>query len=156
MATSAQTIEWEALEHHHVEKGSDWYLALGIVATVASALAIFFGNVLFAIVIALGALLMAIVSMREPGIISFAVTPRGVRVDDRLYPFATLSSFCIDEEHPHGPHLLLKSTGLFSTLLVIPLPPEEVERVDDALAARLAEEHMEESIAHRLLEFFGF
>ena len=155
-ARAVQTISWEATEHHHVEKGSDWYWALGIIAVVGATVSIIFGNILFAIVIALGAVVMAIVSLREPTVIPFELTPRGMRIDDRLYRYATLESFCIDGDAPRGPQLLLKSTGMLSTLLVIPLPEEAVEEIDDILAERLPEEHMEESLAHRLLEFLGF
>src|SRR3989338_4286703 len=137
-ARAVQTISWEATEHHHVEKGSDWYWALGIIAVVGATVSIIFGNILFAIVIPL------------------ELTPRGMRIDDRLYRYATLESFCIDGDAPRGPQLLLKSTGMLSTLLVIPLPEEAVEEIDDILAERLPEEHMEESLAHRLLEFLGF
>lgn len=156
MAGRTETISWEAEEHLHIEKGNDWYWALGIIACVGAAIAIIFGNILFAIVIALCAAVMTIVSMRKPAIIPFALTPRGMRIDDRLYPYATLESFCIDEESPYGPQLLLKSRGLLSPLLIIPLPEEAVEEIDDMLAERLPEEHLEESLAHRLLEFLGF
>lgn len=156
MATAAPTISWEAFEHQHIEKTSDWYLALGIIAFVAAGVSVFFGNILFAIVIALGAAVMALVSMRQPSIILFAITPRGVRVDNRLHPYAALASFCIDEESPSGPQLILRSRGMLSPLLVIPLPSEAVEEIDDALAGRLPEEHLEESLSHRLLEFLGF
>lgn len=156
MAGRAETISWEAAEHLHIEKRSDWYWALGIIAFVGATIAIIFGNILFAIVIVLGAVVMAVVSMREPAVIPFALTPRGMRVDDRLYPYATLESFCIDEESPYGPQLLLKSRGMLSPLVIIPLPDEAVEEIDDILAERLPEEHLEESLAHRLLEFLGF
>lgn len=157
MAVNAvPTISWEASEHPHIEKKSDWYWALGIVAFVGAAIAVIFGNILFAIVIILGAILMAIVSVREPAIVPYSITARGMRVDDRLYPYATLESFCIDEESPAGPQLLLKSSGMLRPLMIIPLPPEAIEEVDMILAERLPEEHLEESLSHRLLEFLGF
>jgi hypothetical protein len=156
MAARTETISWEATEHHHVEKGSDWYWALGIIALVGATIAVIFGNILFAIVIVLGAIVMTIVSRREPSFIPFAITPRGVRVDDRLYPYATIESFCVDEDGPLGPQLILKSNAAFRPLIVIPLPPEAVGEIDDILAERLPEEHLEESLAHHLLEFLGF
>lgn len=157
MATrDAYTLTWEAPEHHHIEKGSDWYWALGIIAAVGAVLAIVFGNILFAIVILLGATIMTIVSLREPAIIPFAITPRGVRVNDRLYPYATLASFCIDDEDPRGPQLLLRSSGALAPIIVMPIPDEYVEEIDDVLSKRLPEEHLEESLAHRLMEFIGF
>ena len=156
MAVHTETITWEAAEHHHVEKKGDWYWALGIIAVVGATIAIIFGNILFAIVIALGAVVMTIVSLREPAVIPFAITPRGMRIDDRLYPYATLESFCIDEDAPRGPQLLLKSRSMLQPLIIIPLPEEAVEEIDDMLAERLPEEHIEESLAHHLLEFLGF
>lgn len=156
MATQTPTITWEAFEHPHVEKKSDWYWALGIISFVGAAIAVVFDNILFAIVIVLSAVLMAVVSMRKPSIVPYAITPRGMRVDDELYPYATLESFCIDEEAPSGPQLILKSSGMLRPLMVIPLPPEAIEEVDTILAERLPEEHLEESLAHRLLEFLGF
>ncbi len=149
-------ISWEAEEHAHREKNVDWYWALGIVAVVGAVISVIFGNVLFAIVIVLGAILMAIVSLREPSVIPFAITTRGVRVDDHLYPYSTLGSFCIDEDAQQGPQLLLKSRGTFRPLIIIPLPEEAIEEIDDILAERLPEEHLEESLAHHLLEFLGF
>ncbi len=156
MANAAQTIVWEAAEHHHIEKGSDWYWALGIVAAVGAIIAVIFSNILFAVVIALGAVVMALVSRREPRMLAVEITPRGVRVDEKLHPYATLESFCIDEESPHGPQLLLKSRGLFQQLIVVALPPESVEEIDDILAERLPEEHLQDSISQHVLEFLGF
>ncbi len=151
-----RTIEWEAPEHHHIEKSGDWYWALGIIAIVAAVIAVLLGNVLFAILILLASVLMAFVSMRGPAVIPFSISKRGVRVDDKLYPYPTLASFCIDEEDPRGPQLLIRAAGALVPLIIIPLPEEAVDEIDEILAERLPEEHLEESLAHRLLEFFGF
>ena len=156
MAAKEKSITWEAPEHHHIEKGSDWYWVLGILALAGTVTAVLFGNLLFAIVIVLGAMLMTLVSLRGPDILTYTISTRGVRVEDELYTYSNLSSFCINEEDVQGPQLLLRSKGAFQQLIVIPLPEEAVEHVDDMLAARLPEEHLEESLAHKLLEFFGF
>jgi len=131
-----QAITWEAPEHHHIEKSSDWFWALGIIAVAGAATAIFLGNVLFGIVIVLGAAVMFI---------------------DELHPHASLESFYIDAEHEHGPHLLIRSQQkTFDSLLVIPIPEEYMEDIDELLGSRLPEEHLEEPLSHRVLEFFGF
>lgn len=156
MAARADSITWEAPEHHHIEKGSDWYWALAIIAFAIVIVAVFLGNLLFAIVIALGALLVAFVSLRGPLTVSFAITPRGVRIGDELHPYASLASFCLDDEDPRGPQLLLQSKRALIPLLVLPVPEDALEEIDDMLAERLPEEHLEESLAQRLLEFLGF
>ena len=39
-------IEWDAPEHHYVEKTADWYWAVGIITLTAAALAFIFGNII--------------------------------------------------------------------------------------------------------------
>ena len=45
--TVVEGISWEAPEHRHTDKSSDWYWALGIIAIAAAAAALVFGNTLF-------------------------------------------------------------------------------------------------------------
>jgi len=149
-------VTWEAPEHHHIEKGNDWFWALGLLALAGAVAAFVFGNTLFGIVILLGAITMAIFAMNDPNMVTFAVTARGVRVGTTLYPYTTLESYFIDEEHEHGPQLLVKSKRTFMPLIILPLPEEYVDDVEDLVAPRLDEEHLEEPLSHRLLEFLGF
>jgi hypothetical protein len=156
MADIPRAITWEAPEHRHNEKSSDWYWALGIVAIAAAAAVVVFGNTLFAVVILLGASTMIIVAHREPKMMEFAVTMRGIRVGSELLPYTTLESFYIDEENPNGPQLLVKSKRLFMPLIILPIPEEHTDDIDDLISSRLPEEHLEEPLSHRMLEFFGF
>ncbi len=105
----ARTLYWEALEHTHPQRGSDWYWVLGIVAGAGAVAAILFGNVLFAVVILLAAMTLAIFATRGPSMIPYTVGPRGIRIGDELYPYSTLESFYLDEEAPGDVELLLKS-----------------------------------------------
>jgi hypothetical protein len=157
MDGDVRSVYWEAPEHTHIEKTSDWYWILGIVAIAGSVVSIIVdNNVLFSIVILLGAMAMIIASHRTPRIIAFEVSTRGIRIGKDLYPYSTLESFCIDEENSSGPQLLVKSKKLFVPLLILPIPDEYLHEVENMLISRLHEEHMEEPIAHKLLEFLGF
>ncbi len=156
MADPIRAVTWEAPEHHHIEKSGDWFWALGIV-TVASALAaFFFGNFLFAILIAIAGGTVGLVANRAPAIIPFAITTRGVRVGSTLYPYSTLECFFIDEEDERGPQLLLRSTKFFMPLIVLPIPEEYTDEIETILESRLPAEHLEEPLGTKLLEFFGF
>jgi len=156
MTDIINAVTWEAPEHHHIEKGNDWFWALGLLAIAGSAAAFVFGNILFGVVILLGAITMAIFALNDPRIIPFAVTARGVRIGTVLYPYTTLESYCIDEEHEHGPHLFVKSERTFMPLLILPIPEEHIDDIEDLIGARLPEEMLEEPFSNRLLEFFGF
>ncbi len=155
MPNESRAITWEAPEHRHVEKTSDWYWVVGIVAIAASVVSIIFDDVLFSIVILLGATTMIVFSHRAPKTLPFEVSVRGVRVSDTLYPYDSFEQYSIDEESP-DPQLILKSKHLFMPLLIVPLPHEYVDDIELIVRERLPEVYMEEPLSHRLLEFFGF
>lgn len=156
MEQVARSVTWEAPEHHHIEKGGDWFFALLIVTIAIVVASIFFGNFLFAILCGVGGGVLAIAASKRPEIIPYEVSVRGIRVDDALFPFTTLRSWHIDEEHPRGPQLLVLSQKYFMPLIVLPIPEEFVDDIEDIIAERLAEEYIEESFFNKFLEFLGF
>lgn len=156
MEPTPRSITWEAPEHHHVEKGNDWFFALAIVIVALVIVAILFNDTLFALLIGLAGGALAVSAAKRPSIVSFAVTVRGVKVDDRLYPFATLQSYNIDEENPRGPQLLIKSNHKIMPLIVMPIPVDHVDDIESILKEKLVEEHLEESLFVKIMELFGF
>lgn len=150
-----KSIVWEAPEHHHVEKSGEWYAVLVIISLASAAAAFTVGNMLLGILIILFAVTVSLSTLRTPRTVPFAVTARGVRIDDRLYPYTVLESYYIEEDI-NGPQLLLKGEHFFSQLLVIPLPEDDIDEIEDLIATRLPEEHLEEPFLTKLLEFFGF
>jgi len=158
MATeeTIQSITWEAPEHVHIEKTTDWFWVVGLLAIAGAAAAFIFGNILFGLVIIFGAIALVAHALRDPAILPFAVTARGVRVDGELYPYTTLAGYAIDEENRHGPQLLLRNRRAFAPLLIIPVPEDYVDEIEDIISLRLPEEDLEEPFSHQLLEFFGF
>jgi len=151
-----QSITWEAPEHQHIEKNSDWFWVVGLLAIAAAAAAFIFGNILFGIVIIVGTTTIVIHALREPQVIPFAITARGVRIDNEMYPFTTLSGYAIDEENRHGPQLLLRNKKTFAPLLILPIPEDYVDDIEDIIAVRVPEADIEEPFSHQVLEFLGF
>lgn len=151
-----RTIYWEALEHGHGEHGSDWYWSVGIIAIAAAVASFALGNALFGVIIILGASTLMILASRGPRTLGFTVGPRGIRINDELYPYSTLESFYLDEDAPGDTELLLKSKRFFMPLIVVPVPEEYVDTVDAFLNQRLPEEYLEEGALNKLFESFGF
>lgn len=156
MPETFRAITWEAPEHRHVEKSSDWYWALGIIAVAAAIASMVFGDVLFGVVILLAASTMVLFSHRKPKMLTFEVSVRGIRIGNDLFPYPGLDSFSIDEENLAGPQLILKSKHFFTPLIILPIPEEYIDDIESIIAPRLPEEHLTEPLGHRLLEFFGF
>ena len=156
MDETIRSIYWEAPEHNHIEKTGDWYWILGIIAISGSVASMIFGDVLFGIVIILAAGTMYLVGHRKPRVIEFEVSARGIRIEDTLYPYATLESYFLDETALVNPQLIIKSKKLFMSLLIIPIPAEYITPIEEMVGERLPEEHLEEPFAHKLMEFLGF
>ena len=156
MEEATRIIRWEAEAHYHNPRSSDWYWALGILGIAGSVTAILLGNMLFGILIAVAALVVTLVSLRPVKTIQYVITQRGIQIDDVFHTYATLESFYIDEHNYNQPVLLIRHERMFTPLFVIPIPDEYVMEVEDLLASRIPEEHLEEPVLMKLLEFFGF
>jgi hypothetical protein len=156
MNEEVRSIVWEAPEHRHIEKTTDWYWAVGIIAISTATASIMFKNVLFGLVILLGASTMILFSHRTPKMLPYEISPRGLRIKTTLYPFISLEAFALDEDAAYGPQLILKSQHFLMPLIIVPIPEEYVDEIDDIISSRLREAHLEEPLSHRLLEFFGF
>src|SRR3989344_3707717 len=151
-----RAIVWEAPEHRHFNKNADWYWALCIIALCAAVAAFFFGNFMFAVLILVGAAVMAIQSAKPPRTVPFMVGTRGVRAGNQLFTYGSLEAYHIDEEDSWGPQILLRSKRLYMPLIVIPIPEEYMYEIEDLLRERLKEEELEEPLAHKVLEMVGF
>jgi hypothetical protein len=149
-------IAWEAPQHHHVEKGNDWFFALAIIIVALIVVALIFSDPLFALVIGLAGGVLAAAAAKHPDIVPYAVSVRGVKVEGELYPYSVLNSYHIDEEDPRGAQLLISTDRKLAPILVLPLPPEHVDNIDDLLKERLPEEELHEPFALKVLELFGF
>ncbi|MCB9818872.1 hypothetical protein H6788_01700 [Candidatus Nomurabacteria bacterium] len=156
MDDSIRAITWEAPEHHHIDKSSDWFWVLGIIAICGTVAAFFFGNFLFALVILLGSGVMALRAVKPPAVVPFMVGKKGVRVGEKLYTYSALASYFIDEEDEGGPQLLLKANSMYSPLIVMPIPEEYIDDIEDLLKEKLPEEELHEPLGHKVLEMFGF
>ena len=150
-------IRWQAYEHEHVERGRDWFLALGIASVCAAAISALFGNILFAVLILIAAGTLALLARTPPSLVEFELSDRGIRVGDTMHRYEEVISFWVEEHDAHPPVLLIDTVKWLSPNLVIPLPLEHVESgtVRSYLSERAEEVPMKESIAHKILEFFG-
>ena len=129
-------------------------MAIIIIALVIAA--VLFDNVLFALVIGLAGGALAVSAAKRPAIIPYGVTVRGIRIEDRLYPFSTLDSYHIDEDDPRGPQLLIKSERKLMPLIVMPIPTNHIDDIEHILKEKLIEEELAEPFLIKVLELFGF
>ena len=149
------SLRWSAYEHEHIERGSDWFWALGVVAVCAALTSVLFGDFLFAIVILIAATTLGLHAMRPPELHEFEINARGIRIGKTFHPFDTVISFWVDEELPE-PLLLVDTTTVMAPNLIIPIGDLHPDAIRALLRERIDEVPMKEPFAHKILEFFGF
>ncbi|MDP3965318.1 MAG: hypothetical protein Q8Q13_00780 [bacterium] len=148
-------LRWSAYEHEHIERGSDWYWALGIVAVCAALTSILFSNVLFAIVLIVAAFTIGLIARTPPKLIEFELSDRGIRVGGTLHRWDHIIAFWVEDEHDREPLLLVDTTKFMSPNLIIPIEDIDPAEVREFLQQRAEERPMKEPVSHKILEFFG-
>lgn len=156
MEPSLRGVSWEAPQHHHVEKGNDWFFALAIIVAALVVVALLLDNAMLALLLGLAGGVLAVSAAKRPAIVPYSVNVRGVKVEDELFPFSALISYHIDEEDPRGPQLLIKTKRKTTPLLVLPIPIDHVDDIEGLLKEKLVEEEIHEAFFLKVLELFGF
>lgn len=152
-----RSIQWEGFEHQHVERGSDWFWALGIVTISTALTAIVLGNILFALLIVVAGSTLGLLAKKPPRIATFELTDRGLHINETLYPYSIIHGFWIDEHAEAGTTLLVDTSRLFAPHLVIPIADINPQSIrEHLLAYDIAEIELSEPLSHKLLEFIGF
>lgn len=155
MPSDNTVLRWSAYEHDHVERGTDWYWALGIVALCVAVTSVLFHDYFFALLIIVAAITLALVSRTPPVLSEFELSDTGIRVDDTLHRFDEILAFWVEDHHRDRPLLLIDTTKFLSPNLVIPIEHIEAGLVRAFLKERAEERFMREPVAHKILDFVG-
>jgi hypothetical protein len=148
-------IHWRAHEHSYSEKSTDWFWAVGFVTAAMAAISIILGNILFAVVITIGAITLTLQSLKKPRYEFYEVNDRGIRAGDTFYPYSSLDSFWV-ELSEYGDRLIIESEHFFMPLIVIQIDEAEGNEIRDYLLNYLPEEEHQEPLSHKFLEYLGF
>lgn len=154
----SKKIQWTALSHIKVEKSTDWFWIIGIVGIGGAVLAIYFNNILFALLIMIGIFTLFMQAHSEPKNQEFEINRKGVVIGEVLYPYSTLESFwVIDEDGWDRDRILVKSKKTLMPIITMPLGEDnDPDEIRDYLLEYLDEEHMEESLIEKMGILLGF
>lgn len=149
-------LRWDAYEHEHIERGNDWFWALGVVTVCVILTSILFHNTLFAVLVLVAAATIGMLAQVPPEIVEFEISERGIRVGKELHRYDEIISFWVEDENVENPLLLVDTTKFMAPNLIIPLENIEAAAVRNFLKEYSTEVPMKEPLAHKILEFFGF
>lgn len=155
MSSDSAPIKWSAYEHDHIERGSDWFWALGVTAVATSVTSILFGNILFALLIITAAICLGLLAKQKPPVVEFEISDQGVRVGEALHSYDEIVSFWVEDSGDGTPTLLLDTVKFMSPNLVIPVMGVDATSIRSYLETFIPEVPMQEPLAHKVLEFVG-
>ena len=149
------SVQWVAPTHVRAERSVDWYWALGILAICGIIASVLWGNVLFAAIIALSALMLGTLAARQPREFNVEVSEQGITIDNDFYPYPSIRSFWINTRNPEIPRLSLETSSVLHPHAVVILEsPESAEELRTYLE-RFIPEDEHRSPGMLLLELFG-
>jgi len=151
-------LVWRAPTHIRAEHSSDWYWGLGILALCGSVAAVLTGNILFAAIIVLAGIMLAVIGAREPRQYDIEINSQGVVIDNDMHLFRSIHSFLVDDREPlAAPKLVLTTSGLIHPhVSIIVMPPVSAEEVRGYLRHFIKEEHEGHSLSTMCADFLGF
>jgi len=151
-----QEIVWHVLTHEHKVHSADWYWALGLATVIGAALCVYFGNILLALILILGAGSIITLKLRGPREHQVKVDARGVTLDGTLYPWKSVHSFWVNtDETRGGPCMYLTTKSVLNPHITIPLDGQEHAAAVQAFCKQHTEEveqwpHFGEHVAELL------
>jgi len=148
-------LRWEAHEYFHTEKTVDWYWAVGIISVSIAVVAIILNNVIFGILVILGAFTLSIFASKRPDLAQIELNDKGIILHKYYYPYPSLESFWVEENDNH-PKILIKSKKTFLPLINIPLGETSGENVRNFLLNHLNEKEYMEPLLTKVMEYLGF
>jgi hypothetical protein len=149
-------LAWVAPTHTHTERTTDWYWALGLGTLIGIGLSIWLGNVLLALIIAVSALCLFLIVSRYPRHHEIVLMPEGIYVDGEYYPFESIHSFWVHEDHPVHPKLYLATRSILHPHIALIIEePAEPDHVRDYLIQYVPESRGH-TIATYVAEVMGF
>ena len=150
------SLEWSALEFIKYQKDFRWFIIGGLIALGFLIFALITKNFIFALLIILAAFSLYVWGQKEPRKIKFAITAKGVMIENTCRNFDDLKSFWIFYDPPEIKYLSLESKKLFMPYIKIPLGNEDPNRIREILLKFLPEVKQEESLIDALARQIKF
>jgi len=155
--TSAALLSWEAPEFEHQKKDrKTWINATVLIAGILLVIFLFLKNFLGMVVVLLGALTTLLYAFKEPRMMHFAITPKGILVGDTIHPFEELTSFWVFYDPPEMKEVIFRLNKFFASGLVVPLGDINPAEIRKILLEFLEEVEETPSLMDQLTRRIGF
>lgn len=125
-------LSWKIPEFVRHERGIGWYILAFLIGAGLLLYAIFTANFLFAVIVLMAVLILALGSRQQPKILPFEILETGIVVGQRYFPYKNFSHFWIIYEPPEVKNLYFDFISVLKPTLSVPLEnqnPNEVRKI---------------------------
>lgn len=149
-AIDEDSIRWTASEFVSHEKTTGWYVALALVALVASGIIFVLTKSVYSVVVVLVlALALAVFGALKPRTLDYALDADGVTVGDKHFLYESFRSFNVIDEGP-VPSIQLLPLKRFMVPITIYFAPEDADIIIDTLGQFLPFDHKKRDFVDKL------
>ncbi|MEK9130351.1 MAG: hypothetical protein AAB526_03085 [Patescibacteria group bacterium] len=111
-------VVWYFPEFIKHERSREWYFLMIVVAIGLLLFAILTKNFLFAIIIVLIGMILALFDSKKPMAIKFQIVERGIQISEKFYPWRELENFWIIYQPPEVKNLYFKFKNIHPNLII--------------------------------------
>ena len=155
-APRAETISWTGSEFLDQHKSASWYFGLfGFIAVVCGVVYFISKDFISVGFIAIMGILFAIIAGRKPRQLQYAIDDQGIHIGRRSYVFSEFKSFSLQREGAMGYINLLPLKRLHSEISIY-YPPEDEQKIFDALSQRIPHEDHKETFIDKFTRMIRF
>ena len=149
-----EEIRWRDYEYTYHPKTVDWFWGLGLISIVIAGISIYFGNLLFGLLVLIGAVSVGLFAIREPKEIDYVLSEKSVNIGETVYRYLDLESFFVDEQRDNN-KLILLMKKFFVPYIVITIKNHSADEVRDFMLKKLLEAEHHEPLIHALADRLG-
>lgn len=143
-------LHWQAPEHEPLELGPRSRTIVTILLIAIIGWALYTDSPLMAITFILIGVVGYLSLYREPRVLSFLVTGRGIIAGNEFYEFDTLESFFVYTEPPFENILSIRTAGKLVPYVHIPVQSVDIDTLRDTLDEFIPEEKHEPGLVDTL------
>lgn len=144
---------WKAPEFEVYEKSNRWYLIAGVFILAVIAYALFTNGPIMAVTFILLGIVGFIHLQKDPRVITFAITSKGVLADKEMYLYDNIFSFWIFYEPNHMKTISLHTKASMLPYVHIPLGDEDPVALREMLLENIPEIKQDPSLVDALGRF---
>ncbi|MBI2624531.1 hypothetical protein HYW67_03470 [Candidatus Parcubacteria bacterium] len=155
-ATPARAFSWQTPEYEERPRPKGWTMAVVAVAAVFAIFGMITENPLFAIIVALSAILVIISAKRPARILAVRVGENGILINGMLHPWESFMSFWVIAAPGNHRELRLRASGWLLPFLTVPIANQDPDALRLFIAEFLPEKEDLPSLAEIMAERLGF